>query len=137
MHPLHLTALHLLGLAAFILLLVQTARASFWKGKSEGWEGKNDNLCEEIEHTRDQRDRAIKDALQMREYLQRLHERAVLAHEAPELFAELMQANDLLRSVSAIVERDGADTNWSGLEDRVSERLKAQHALLYAAPVAS
>lgn len=137
MHPLHLTALHLLGLAIFILLLIQTARASYWRGQCSGNNGHIRSICEDNREARQQRDRAIKDALEMREYLQRLHERALLASSEPELFNELYQANDLLRSLHAVVERDGADTNWAALAERLEQRLEAQRNMLSAAPAAS
>lgn len=135
MSPLHLSALHLLGLAVFILLLVQTARASYWKGIAQGGDAKNDNLVEQVNHARELHEDAIKETSQMREHLQRLHERAVLASSEPELFNELRESNDVLRSVAAIVVREGQDVNWDGLSGRISERLEVQHAMLYAVPV--
>lgn len=39
----------------------------------------------------------------------------------------LIEANDILRSVSSIADRKGADTNWHAFEKRVKSALKRQH----------
>jgi hypothetical protein len=46
----------------------------------------------------------------------------------------LINANDMLRSCHSVVERKGATTNWVTLENRIKERLKEQHQLIYQAP---
>ena len=55
------------------------------------------------------------------------------AKTARELKLEAMvqSANNVCRSMHAIVERDGRDTNWEAFERLLSDELKAQHALLW------
>lgn len=119
-------------IASLVSLLIQTSRASYWLGMLNGSNDHIRSINEENRETRRQRDRAIEEALEMRKYLQRLHERSLIANSEPELFNELMRANDLLRSLNAIVEREGADTNWESIGDRLSELLEDQRSILYA-----
>ncbi len=123
----------LMALLGLVLLLIQTARAAYWRGFAAKAEDQEDNLAEEVRSTRHERDRAIHAGLDLTNYIKRLHERSLLASSEPEMFQELMLANEMLRSVHAVVKREGADTNWEGLEERLRERLKAEHPMLYAA----
>lgn len=43
---------------SILALLIQTARAAYWRGHNSGLNGENDNLCEEIDYLRQQLDRA-------------------------------------------------------------------------------
>jgi hypothetical protein len=54
---------------------------------------------------------------------------AELLNERP--MQELTKANELLRSVHAVVQRKGADTNWEALEGQLSALLQEQHRILY------
>jgi hypothetical protein len=44
----------------------------------------------------------------------------------------LIEANDILRSVNAIIERRGKITNWEGIKQKVKLALAEQHELLLA-----
>lgn len=41
----------------------------------------------------------------------------------------LIEANDLLRSCNAIIERQGKNTNWDGIHKKIKAALKEQFAL--------
>jgi hypothetical protein len=49
----------------------------------------------------------------------------------------LSDANSIIRSFKSVIERQGKDTNWEGLNIQVARILKEQHAVLYSqsAPV--
>lgn len=44
----------------------------------------------------------------------------------------LKEANDILRSISAIIDRKGETTNWEGISKKVKMALAEQHELLLA-----
>lgn len=44
----------------------------------------------------------------------------------------LVEANDLLRSLAAVVSRRGAETNWSPLQSRLNDVLREQHQVVEA-----
>lgn len=43
----------------------------------------------------------------------------------------LIEANEMLRSIYSILNREGENTNWSGARKRVAECLNKQHAIIY------
>jgi hypothetical protein len=130
-----MTAPHLitliLGTAGLILMLIQTARAAYWRGAHEEQRLRCQHLCEQIDETRKQRDAARTDAADGLLYTREICERLMLAAHAPEAYDEIINANQLLRSLHAVVKREGSDTNWEPLQDRIEERLNAQHRMLH------
>ena len=48
-----------------------------------------------------------------------------------ELSDALAKANDICRSMHAIAERAGEDTNWEAFRDRLDVALKEQHAIMF------
>lgn len=44
---------------------------------------------------------------------------------------ELKEANEIICSFHAIIEREGKDTNWKGMKFQVNEILKKQHKIIY------
>ena len=46
-------------------------------------------------------------------------------------FNSLIDANQILRSCKSIADRDGKDTNWSGIKAQLERILVNQHELLY------
>lgn len=126
----HIIALILAGLG-LLLLLIQTARAAYWRGAHIEVERRCNSHDEEIIETRRQRDAARKDAEDAQLYTRAICDRLMIAAHQPEAYDELIKANDVLRSLYAVVERQGTDTNWESLEARLSERLKAQHRLMH------
>lgn len=125
---------HLVFALLILALLIQTARAGYWRGYAKEGDGRQNDLAEEINSTRNERDGAQRIAREQREFIHAQYERLTMRQAAPELMDELMQANGLLRSCHAIAERDGESTNWRGLQSQLSQRLKAQQAMLYAPP---
>ena len=47
---------------------------------------------------------------------------------------ELKEANDIIRSFHAIIERKGMNTNWDGVKMQVDKILLKQHEILYPKP---
>lgn len=131
MHAHHLTAIIvILSLA----LLIQTARAAYFRGLVKQGGNHMDDLTEEIEHTRLNLNEA-KDAVTKRDvFIREQYERLTMRQAAPAGMDELIAANGLLRSLNAVVEREGENTNWEGLERQLTERLEAQRTMIYGTP---
>ena len=129
MPPHHLAAIILLLVG---LLLIQTARASYWRGVVVAQCRDMDHLVEGFELTRCDLNEAKDTATRQAQFLQEQYARLTMRQAAPAVMDELIAANGLLRSFSAIVEREGKDTNWEGLDHQLTERLQSQHAMIYA-----
>ena len=57
--------------------------------------------------------------------------RRALVNEIKRLSATLAEANELCRSAHEVAKRDGAETNWEALRNRLSVGLANQHAVMY------
>lgn len=47
------------------------------------------------------------------------------------LEAALKGANEICRSMAAIADREGAETNWEAFRKQLAKQLKIQHAIQY------
>lgn len=126
----HILALIFFGIV-LIALFIQTARAAYWRGAGESLNRMIRGLDEEIHETHRQRDAARKDAQDAELYTREICDRLMLAANAPEAYEELLNVNNLLRSLHAVVKRQGTDTNWDSIQERLEERLDAQEGMLH------
>jgi hypothetical protein len=70
-------------------------------------------------------------ALALSDIRRALAERTVALQQAGAFRTALNAANDVCRSMHAIVERQGVQTNWEGFGVKLQAALLQQHALLY------
>lgn len=62
---------------------------------------------------------------------QEIDRQTPLPPTSDELSDALAKANDICRSMHAIAERAGEETNWEAFRDRLDVALKEQHAIMF------